>query len=127
MMAHDRDRIGDMKQQQASGDGVEWLGVTPVRDVTLGEDETSVAASAAPGFFKDVRRLIEADDRSVRTNQLCDELRDVAEAGTEIEDAGIGSDSRRAQQQTRRGFDAFRLRVEAREFLSMAAQDVFSS
>lgn len=127
MVTHDSDRICDVEQQQASDDDVEWLGVAPARDVAMSENDSGVVSNAAPGLFEHTLGLIEADDGSLRTKQSGHELRDMTQAGSEVEDAYAGANSGGEQQQTRGGFDALRLRIKARKLLGMAAQDVSSS
>ena len=72
-------------------------------------------------------RLIDADDRAVRSDNLAGKPRDMSQAGPQIQHAHAARQGGALQQEPRRLLNRRRLRVEPRQLLRFTAEDISPS
>ena len=125
-MSHDGDRIRNMEQEEPTDDGIKRRGRAPLERVPIGERDLnhSRLLRALTRHGEDVCRLIDAQNRARRADQLACEPRNVPEAGAQIQDAHAGGETGCLQQKAGRTLDDRRLMIEPREFLSVIAENV---
>ena len=126
VMANRRFRIGEVKQDQASDDGIERRRRAPGPDVTLDEGDVPFAGvfGALACHGQRFAGFIDPDDRTVGTNELARNPGHVSQPGAEIQDAHATTDAGGLEQQARRPLDRRRLPVQPRELRRVVAQDV---
>ena len=123
-MANDGLRIGEVKQDQASDDGVEGRRRPPVPDVTFDERDVSFVFGAPPRDRQRFDGFVDPDDRAVGTDELARHSRHVSQPGAEIQDSHGATEAGGLEQQACRPLDRGRLPVQPREFIGVVAEDV---
>jgi hypothetical protein len=114
MVLNDLYRIGHVEQQEPLHDRIERRFGAPAPRV--GFDERDVAGAgfldATAGDVECVAGLIDTDDRALRTDELADQSRHVAQPGAEVEHSKTSSQSCSLQHHASRSLDRRRLTIE---------------
>ena len=126
VMAHNFDRVRNVKEQQPADDGVKRRGRAPLPRVTFFEREMSGPSLLRP-FARDgdcIGGPIDSQNGAGRSDDLAHDLRNMAQPGAEVEHACSRRETRGLQEQASGTVDRRGLTIESRELFRVMAKGV---